>query len=640
MGGADRLDQRSSGRTTARRLTHGGHDTAPAISPDGTRVAFLRAEEDAPAQICLTSLAGGEPVTLTDHPLGAGAPSWRPDGSRLAYAARVPEPGRYGTEDADGRRPEPDAEAPRLISQPSYRLDDLGFTRDRRKHLFVLEVPPATGPAAAETALPLTPRQLTDGDVDDYHPAWSPDGSLLAFVSARHDGRETDLRTGVHTVRVEAGGEAGGEADVETPRPVVEADLGVAAARWLPDHRLVLVAGELGDDGTDFVGRPPRLWVSETAVGGDRVGLTALTGPEVYVEAGDAADLVLLDGRIVVREWHRGSVRLIAVDPGDLDTGADPADPEVLMDGSLAVSGHAAAGSTLVASVSTPDRAGDLARVGDDEPNWLTDLSTRLRTAGLRPVRDLVAEAPDGPQVHGWLVLPDPGVHGEGPYPVLLNIHGGPFAQYDWGLFDEAQIYAGAGYAVLQCNPRGSAGYGAEHGRSIRHRMGTVDAEDVLAFLDHGLTDPALDAERVGVLGGSYGGYLTALLTTRTTRFVAAIVERGYLDPISFVGSSDIGWYFPGGYHGSTGAMREQSPMAAVDQVSTPSLVIHSEHDWRCPVEQGQRWFTALRANGVPTELLLFPGEGHELSRSGRPRHRRQRFEHILRWWQRYLPLG
>ncbi len=615
-------------------------------------MAFLRSAEDAPPQICLTSLAGGEPVPLTDHPLGAGAPSWSPDGSRLAYAARVPEPGRYGTEGADGRKPGPDAEPPRLISQPSYRLDDVGFTRDRRKHLFVLEVPPATGPAAVETALPLNPRQLTDGDVDDDHPAWSPDGSLLAFISARHDGRETDLRTGVHTVRVEAGGDAGGGAGGDAggdagggsgggdPRPVVEADLAVAAVRWLPDHRLVLVAGELGDDGTDFVGRPPRLWVSATSVGGDRVEVTALTGTEVYVEAGDAADLVVLDSRVVVREWHRGAVRLIAVDPGRLGGGADRADPEVLSDGSLAVSGHAAAGSTLVASVSTPDRAGDLARVGDDELNWLTDLGARLRNAGLRPVRDLVAEAADGHPVHGWLVLPDPGVHGEGPHPVLLNIHGGPFAQYDWGLFDEAQIYAGAGYAVLQCNPRGSAGYGAEHGRSIRHRMGTVDATDVLTFLDHGLTDPALDAERVGVLGGSYGGYLTALLTTRTTRFVASIVERGYLDPISFLGSSDIGWYFPGGYHGSTEAMREQSPMAAVDQVSTPTLVIHSEHDWRCPVEQGQRWFTALRANGVPTELLLFPGEGHELSRSGRPRHRRQRFEHILGWWQRYLPLG
>lgn len=623
----------------ARQLTRGFRDSAPAISPDGTRVAFLRAGPAAPPQLCLVCLFGGEPITLTDHPLGAGAPSWSPDGSRLAYVARVPEPGRYGTADAEGRTPEPDAEAPRLITEPAYRQDDLGFSRDRRNHLFLLDVPTGSRPGEVPPKLPLTSRQLTDGDVDDDHPAWSPDGSLIAFVSARHDTRETDRRAGVHTVAV----------DGDTrPRPVVEADLAVAAVQWLPDGRLVLVAGELGPQGIDFVGRPGRLWVSEGPAGGDPVQLRVLTSPEIDVEAGDGADLGLLDGWVVVRELSRGSVRLITVDPDAVDPDAGV---ETLLDGPLVVTGQAMAGSRLVASISTADRAGDLALVGEGgggvgdseagagETVWLSDLSARLRTAGLRPVAELTAPTEDGHEVHGWLVLPDPDVHGEGPYPVLLNIHGGPFAQYDCAVFDESQVFAGAGYAVLQCNPRGSAGYGAEHGRSIRHAMGTVDAEDVIAFLDHGLSDPALDGDRVGVLGGSYGGYLSALLTTRTRRFAAAIVERGYLDGVSFVGSSDIGWFFPGEYHGSVAAIREQAPMSAVDQVRTPTLVIHSEHDWRCPVEQGQRWFTALRANGVPTELLLFPGEGHELSRSGRPRHRRQRFQHMLRWWQRYLPV-
>ncbi len=133
---------------------------------------------------------------------------------------------------------------------------------------------------------------------------------------------------------------------------------------------------------------------------------------------------------------------------------------------------------------------------------------------------------------------------------------------------------------------------------------------------------------------------MTALLTTRTQRFTAAVVERGYLDATSFVGSADIGWYFPDAYHGSPQAMVEQSPMTHVAAVRTPTLVIHSEQDLRCPVEQGQRWFTALRRQGVEAELLLFPGEGHELTRSGRPRHRVARFEHVLRWWARHLPLA
>ena len=193
---------------------------------------------------------------------------------------------------------------------------------------------------------------------------------------------------------------------------------------------------------------------------------------------------------------------------------------------------------------------------------------------------------------------------------MLLNIHGGPFAQYPAGFFDEAQVYAGAGYAVVMCNPRGSAGYGFDHGRSIRHAMGTVDADDIMTFLDHALADDGLrlDSGRVGVMGGSYGGYMTALLTTRTDRFAAAIVERGYLDATSFVGSSDIGWFFPHQYHGSREAAAEQSPMRHIDRVSTPTLVIHSESDWRTPVEQGQRWFTELKLRGVQHRTAAVPG--------------------------------
>jgi dipeptidyl aminopeptidase/acylaminoacyl peptidase len=222
---------------------------------------------------------------------------------------------------------------------------------------------------------------------------------------------------------------------------------------------------------------------------------------------------------------------------------------------------------------------------------------------------------------------------------VLLTVHGGPFTQYGWTLFDETQVYVSAGYAVVQCNPRGSSGYGSAHGRAIQGAWGERDVADVLAFLDAALEDPALDADRVGIMGGSYGGYLTTLLIGRTTRFAAAISERAMTDPVSFVGSSDIGWFFPDVYLGTEPErVAAQSPLAAAGKITTPTLVIHSEEDWRCPLEQGARLYVELKRRGVPTELLLFPGEGHELSRSGRPRHRLARFEHILRWWARWLP--
>jgi dipeptidyl aminopeptidase/acylaminoacyl peptidase len=202
-------------------------------------------------------------------------------------------------------------------------------------------------------------------------------------------------------------------------------------------------------------------------------------------------------------------------------------------------------------------------------------------------------------------------------------------------------VYAEAGYAVLMCNPRGSAGYGQSHGRSIKGKMGTVDMQDVLAFLDGALEKfQELDSTALGIMGGSYGGYLTAWTISQDHRFKAAIVERGFLDPVSFVGSSDIGWFFGGEYTGPTPQeMAAQSPMATISEVRTPTLVIHSEEDLRCPVEQGQRYFTALKQQGVEAAFLVFPGENHELSRSGTPHHRKQRFEHILRWWAKYLPV-
>ena len=619
----------------SRRLTNGDRDVAPAVSPDGSTVAFLRSAVGAPPQIHLVRLDGGEPVCLTDQPLGAGAPEWSPDGRRLAWSARVPEPGRYGVEDADGGKPEPDAEPPRLVSELGYRSDGLGYTRDRRQHLFVLDVPDLFGrPGGADPDVPVEARQLTDGDVDDTSPVWSPDGTQLAFLSSRHATREIDLRSSVYVVAADA------DEPVSDPAVVVEGDLGVSGVRWLDDGRLALLAGDLGPTGRDFVGRPTQLFVTERAVSDSApVAARPLTGDADLDLDGGTTGLVVVGDRVIVGDLHRGAVRLlsIALDP------ASGGPPEVVLDRGVVVNGVAAVPrGPIVVAASDAARVSDLAVVNDGGLRWLTDVSERLRgDGGLVPVTEVEASTSDGGVVHGWLLLPDPDEFGAGPHPVLLNIHGGPFAQYVGAFFDEAQVYAGAGYAVLMCNPRGSAGYGLEHGRAIRHAMGTVDADDVLAFLDHALSveEFPLDAERVGVMGGSYGGYMTALLTTRTDRFAAAIVERGYLDASSFVGSSDIGWFFPGEYHGSAEAAVDQSPMGQVDRVTTPTLVIHSETDWRTPIEQGQRWFTALKLQGVHTELLLFPAEGHELSRSGRPRHRRARFEHILRWWAEHLPV-
>jgi dipeptidyl aminopeptidase/acylaminoacyl peptidase len=289
-----------------------------------------------------------------------------------------------------------------------------------------------------------------------------------------------------------------------------------------------------------------------------------------------------------------------------------------------------------VATVAHDRSAGELIALTPGRRRLLTAFGRRLGETGrVHRMRELTATAPDGTAVHGWVTTPP----GPGPHPVLLSIHGGPFSQYGWTLFDETQVYVSAGYAVVQCNPRGSSGYGSAHGRAIQGAWGGVDADDVLAFLDAALREPGLDEDRVGIVGGSYGGYLTTLLIGRTTRFAAAVSERAFTDPVSFVGSSDIGWFFPDLYLGTDPErLTAQSALASAGAITTPTLVIHSEEDWRCPVEQGARLYVELKRRGVPSELLLFPGEGHEMSRSGRPRHRLARFEHILRWWARWLP--
>ncbi|MGD2061459.1 MAG: prolyl oligopeptidase family serine peptidase, partial [Acidimicrobiia bacterium] len=233
---------------------------------------------------------------------------------------------------------------------------------------------------------------------------------------------------------------------------------------------------------------------------------------------------------------------------------------------------------------------------------------------------------------------------GESAVPLLLNIHGGPASQYGFGFFDEFQVYAGAGYGVVACNPRGSAGRGEQFVKAVKgENWGTVDHVDVTAAVTAALErHQRLDADRMGIMGGSYGGFLTAWIIGQEQRWKSAVVERGLLSWTSFAGTSDIGGVFPENYLEEgypTGWERwwEKSPLALAHRVTTPTLIIHAEEDFRCPIEQAEQYLMALLRNGIEAELLRFPGEGHEMSRSGKPRHRKERFEAILDWHSRHL---
>ena len=357
--------------------------------------------------------------------------------------------------------------------------------------------------------------------------------------------------------------------------------------------------------------------------------LQPLLDPEQHHRGDETPATVVADGAVLVGVQRRGSVELLRV---PLDGG----EPEALVDGPFTVRGVAAAGGVVVASVAHDRSAGELIAITPGGAGCSPPSAAPLGETGrVHRMQERTAAAPDGYPVHGWVTTPP----GPGPHPVLLTVHGGPFTQYGWTLFDETQVYVSAGYAVVQCNPRGSSGYGSAHGRAIQGAWGELDAADVLAFLDAALEDPALDADRVGIMGGSYGGYLTTLLhrpddAVRRGDQRAGVHRPGELRRLlrhRVVLPRRLPRHRPGADRGA-----ERAGVAGA--ITTPTLVIHSEEDWRCPVEQGARLYVELKRRGVPTELLLFPGEGHELSRSGRPRHRLARFEHILRWWARWLP--
>ncbi len=618
----------SDGSLPPRPLTRGVRDTSPTWSPDGRWIAFLRAGDKGAAQLHVVEADGGEPVRLTDAPLGVAEPRFSPDSSRIAVTARIPDEGRY----LPGG--DPAAEAPRLLTSPDHRVDDLGVTVDRRRRLLVVPVPAALD---RETAAPPADAavELSAGELDVHGHRWMPDGQALVAVAAVRPG---ELRSDV--VLLPAQGPA---ATAGSVRRLVDAQRGstlsVETVLPSPDgSALWFLASDVGPGGRDFVASLTGLFSLDLLTPG--ASAVRLTSAEDVDLVGGVLEQV--DGELLVAENRRGDVVLRAV------PSAHPDRARVVLGQPAVVGGVAVSGTTTAVRLATPDSAGEIAVVDlvHGAHRIVTSFGSGLRETGrLRTPIELRAAAPDGYPVHGWAVAPDPDRFGAGPHPAILMIHGGPFAQYTTALFDEVQVLAEAGYVVVYGNPRGSAGYGAAHGRAIRRAMGTVDTDDVLALLDAACHELPVDRSRLGVMGGSYGGYLTAWLTTQTDRFTAAIVERGFLDPVSFVGSSDIGWFFGLEYVGDSdtqeaaAAVAAQSPMAQVGRVRTPTLVIHSEQDWRCPVEQGQRWFVELHRRGVPTELLLFPGGGHELTRSGRPTHRVARFEHVLRWWARYLPV-
>jgi dipeptidyl aminopeptidase/acylaminoacyl peptidase len=596
------------------RLTSGTRsDSSPRWSPDGRWLAFVSnrdgADEEAHGELYVLPANGGEARRLTHGKEGVESIAWSPDSRRVAFARRVRDEA-YDEEDERRR-------SPRRFTRAYHKLDSVGWTGDRRKHIF------AVGLEGSET-------QLTDGDCEDGEPAWSLDGSRIVFTSLRGDRWDVELIEALYELAVD---EEGAE-----PRRLTQPDESASLASFSPDGALIAYV-HTPEDGTS----PHH---SQIAVmrpdGGERRVLTASLDRQcapypIFREP-------VWDGdRITFRVEDGGNVHIYAV-------GSDGStEPELLVGDEQTTGLYDVRDGRLVYTATTHTRPAELfSAEGTQLTSVCDDFVSEREIAG---VERFTAASPDGTEVDAWLVRP-PGFDDGKRYPVLLTIHGGPFAQYGTGFFDEVQVYAGAGYCVLFANPRGGSGYSEAWGRAIRGPggdagpgWGTVDYEDLMGVVDTALERfPFLDSERLGVLGGSYGGFMTSWIIGHTKRFKAALSERAVNHLISAFGSSDVFWIFERQFGGpmweNVDAWLRMSPATYAAEIETPVLVVHSENDLRCNVEQGEHLFTLLRLLGKEVELLRFPSETHELSRSGSPVHRVQRFEAILEWFGRYLPPG
>jgi dipeptidyl aminopeptidase/acylaminoacyl peptidase len=597
---------RVDGSVPPRRFTTGKSDAQPRWSPDGQRLAFVskRGGDDAYRQLYVLPAAGGEPECLTDLKEDVGEPAWSPDGTQLVFSARVPDK-EYEEEDEKKR-------APRRFKRLQFKLDSVGWTGDRRRHLYVV---PADGSGEA--------KQITDGDFEDSRPTWTPNGKSVAFSSARTQDWDIELIGDIYVVPAE-----GGE-----PKRLTAGDSNHYAPSYSPDGSLLAVKWDPG--GYDFP-RHPQIAVVDATTGENRRILTASLDRncDPYPELREPV-------------WDGDSIVFAIEDAGNVHVyrvSSDGGQPELVAGGDIVLAGYDVRDGQVVRAGTTAPNPAEL-YAGDQQ---LTEVGKPFAEG-----RELVAPerfkavSPDGAEVDAWIVRPAGFEEGKR-YPLLLNIHGGPFTQYGNGFFDEFQVYAAAGYAVVYSNPRGSSGYSEEWGRAIcgpgelGPGWGSVDYEDLLAVTDEALRRyDFLDDQRLGVMGGSYGGYMTSWIVGHTNRFQAAVSERGVNQLVSMYGSSDIGWVFKA-YHGefvhdAVDKYLQISPWTYAKQIETPLLLLHSEQDLRCHVEQAEQLFTTLRLLKHDVELVRFPAESHELTRSGNPAHRVQRFELLIEWLDRYL---
>lgn len=619
-----------------RPLTHGNTDGRPHWSPDGRRIAFVRSKDKGRPQIWLLPVDGGEAAPLTDFAEGSIAGlRWSPDGTRLGvvYRAQAPE---WTKAAAQEREQQGRSDPPRVIDDPWYRLDGDGYFGAQRFALYVVDA--ASG----------AHRMLYDGDrTGQFHWDWAPDGRRIALATNRDPaGHMKDWTAEILVL----------DADKGTLRRVPGLPAGgKSAVAWSPDGKSLAWAGLLDEDGTHSTDNI-QLFVSDVTKGGARNVLDGTDWCLVAPVLSDSSEVEFAasfcwtpDSRRLWMQlgWH-GETHLasVAARGGDVRLHTSGARQHQL--GNLS-----ADGSCMALVVDAADRPSDVSVADVPAPSELargaplalhqvSDVNRALLDElRLAPVSDRWVTSRDGTPVQMWIMLP-PDADPRTKRPCILEVHGGPQAQYGFAFFLEFQLLAAQGHAVIFSNPRGSKGYGRTFTGGIHWAWGTRDWDDVQAVLAEVEAQPFCDRSRLGIMGGSYGGFMTLWAIGHDTRFRAAIADRCVSNMVSMWGSSDIHlWpntYFPGNAWDDVQRNWDMSPLQFMGRVTTPTLLIHSEGDLRCNVAESEQVHAALSQRGVPVRFVRYPrNTSHGMSRGGPPDMRIHRLEQIVAWWKRWM---
>jgi len=588
-----------------------GVDSEPRWSPGGDRLAFVstRGADDDRPQLWVLPTEGGEARQVTDVAGGVSQLAWSPDGTRIAFVQSTTEAERDEGLDTglDGEEYEPEEPDPRVIDRMVYRASQRYFD-GKRSHVYVAHL---DDEAAVE--------RVTDGDHDFVGPDWG-DATTL-YYGARREG-DPDDNIVVDVVAYDTDDEEA-ETLFQTTgaagRIAATADGRIAYA-YTPEEQATLRQTEV-----EVYDRASEETVTLTA------SLDRTLARECTPQWDPAEETVYFrtpdEGNVVV--WRA---------PGD---GSD--DPELVVgDGHV---GGVTVGTDAVAYVTSEwDHPGDVfvATRGGAETRRLTRVnSDYLDERAVAQPEEVWFESDDGVELQGWVLTP-PDFDEADEYPLAVQIHGGPHVMWSTSdtMWHEFQALAASGYVVFWSNPRGSTGYGESHAAAIERDWGDVTMTDVMAGVDAVAERPYVDAANMFVTGGSFGGYMTSWIVGHTDRFAGAVTQRGVYDLSSFYGSTDafklVEWDFDTTPWEEPEFLWEHSPVAAADDVTTPTLVVHSDDDFRVPVNNAEMLYLFLKKNDVETRLVRYPREGHELSRSGEPSHVVDRIERIVRWFDGY----